>query len=504
MSTSSKANQRPAPDDTIGDEHSRSRDLETRLKTMTAERDEAVLRAERTEQQLKGLNQELEEVKQGASLKTQLLRANAAAAQISDLQTRLKEAIARADDAEKRAVALKKEKESAEGMVETMIEEHGALAEDRKRLEKENGELKAWISGLLVKKSSQLLSVPDSDAEEDDADERQGAGLLSHTEGKGRKSEPTTARGAEPPSHAAKIPASNHRRRRRPSPIPPPPESESDLEFGEVDTTEVAARSDRERTKRGRLDPNRGVRSHQSGNVRTATAAFRRRRGPSVTPPPQGDQSDFDFDLPTDADENPRLNFRAQPVPRSAWRSVREQMDDEENGIEIAVSSSRQTSKRRRFAATEGDRLDRSRHTTATASAPKRRRRPSPTPESQSDSEPELPFDIDEVQRPGYTAQPIPRSVWKAVRKQMAVWDEKRPEWRTQEEKLVCASCYTRKKSSEFSDGQENACSHCKKQGNVCVVVCGGKLRLLPVKGAEAMGEESEAYWKAAVPEKKT
>lgn len=507
MSTASKANaHRAPPDDAVNDQPSQGGGkLETPLSQIKRERDTAIERAKEFEQQLKAMKQELEKLKHDASLKAQLSGAKAFAAENAKLQTRLKEAIARANDAEKRAVILEKEKESAQDTVETMIDEHGALVEEREQLGKENGELKAWISGLLVKKSSQLLSVPDSDVGEDEVDGREGAVLSSHMDAKKRRSEATTARGAERPSHTAQTPASTHRRRRRSSPIPPPPESESDLDFGEVETTEVAARSDRERTKRRRLDLTRTVRSDGSGNMGIAKPASRRRGGPSVTPPPQGDLSDFDFDLPTDADENPRPNFRAQPVPRSAWRSVREETEDNENGIEIAVSSSRKTSKRRRFAATERGRNDHSRNTIAMASAPRRRRRLSPTPESLSDSESELPFNIDEVRRPGFTAQPIPRSIWKAVRKQMAVWDERRPEWRTrtQEEKLVCASSYTRKKSSEFPDGQENACSHCKKQGNICVVVCGGRKRLLPVKGAEAMGEESEEYWRTAVPEKK-
>jgi hypothetical protein len=441
MSTSSKANKRLAPDNAADDQQPRGSDLEARLDKTTKERDDAVLRAEHAEQQLKDLTKEMAKMKDDASFKAQLSRAKAAAVEVSDLQTRLKEAIARAEGAETIADILRQKKESAEGMVETTVEEHSALVEERNQLEKENIELKTQVSRLRTKKSVELLSVPDSDAADEEVDRAEAAASSSHRGGKRRRSEATRAHRADP-SHIAKTTASASRRRRRSSPALPPQES----------------------------------------------------------------QSDFEFDLSSGRDEARRLNFTAQPNARSAWRSVGEQTEDEDSEIEIAVSSSRKNGKRRGFAATETDRLDHSRNAKATASAIRRRRRPSPTPspqENQSDSELELPLDIDEVRRPGFMAQPIPRPVWRVVRGQMVIWDQKRPEWRVQEEKLVCASSYTRKRSSEFSDGPDHACSHCKKHGNVCVVVCGGRIRLLPVKGAEAMGEESEGYWKAAVPERK-
>jgi len=402
------------------------------------ESDTAIARAEQLERRLEDLDQQLNNIKNDTSFKAQLSRAKAAAVETSDLQTRLNQAVARAEQAEKIADTLRQEKESAQDMIETMVEEHGALLEKRNQLGKENTELKTRISGLLNKKSTGLLSVPDSDATDDEVDMTEAATSSSQKSGKRRKSEAIKAHRADP-SRTAKITASASRRQRR----------------------------------------------------------------SSTTPPPQGPQSDFESDLPSRRDKARRFNLMAQPNPKSAWRSAREQTEDEDSEIEILVPSSRKNGKRRRLEAARADSSDHSRNPKATASASRRRRRPSSTPESQSDSEPELPFDIDEVQMPGYTAQPIPRSVWRVVRGQMAIWDQKRPEWRVQEEKLVCASSYTRKRSSEFSDGPDHACSHCKKHGNVCVVVCGGRIRLLPVKGAEAMGEESEGYWKAAAPERK-
>jgi len=401
----------------------------------------AIARAEQLERGLEDLNKQLNSMKNDASFKAQLSRAKAAAVETSDLQTRLNQAVARAEQAEKIAGTLRQEKESAQDMIETMVEEHGALLEKRNQLRKENTELKTRISGLLNKISTGQLSVPDSDATDNEADMTEAAASSSQKSGKRRKSEATKAHRADP-SRTAKITASSSRRQRR----------------------------------------------------------------SSTTPPPQGPQSGFEFDLPSGRDGARRFDLMAQPNPKSAWRSAREQTEDEDSEIEIPVPSSRKNGKRRRLEAARADSSDQSRNPKATASASRRRRRPSPTPspqESQSDSELELPLDIDEVRRPGFTAQPIPRSVWRVVRGQMAIWDQKRPEWRVQEEKLVCASSYTRKRSSEFSDGPDHACSHCKKHGNVCVVVCGGMIRLLPVKGAEAMGEESEGYWKAVVSERK-
>ncbi len=195
-----------------------------------------------------------------ATFKSQLWKAKTNAAETSRLQTRLKEAITRADDAEKRVITLEEAKRSGEEMLETMVEEHGALVEERQQLERENAELETRISGLLVKKSSELLCVPDSDGGGNEVDEREGVALSSHRGGKKRGFEATKDDGAELPRTA-----------------------------------------------------------------KTQASASRRRRRPSVTPPPQDHQSDFDFDLPSDGDEDPRLGFTAQPVPRSARRSVREQ-----------------------------------------------------------------------------------------------------------------------------------------------------------------------------------
>lgn len=161
MSTSSKANKRLAPDNAADDQQPQGSDLEARLDKTTKERDDAVLRAEHAEQQLKDLTKEMAKMKDDASFKAQLSRAKAAAVEVSDLQTRLKEAIARAEGAETIADILRQKKESAEGMVETTVEEHSALVEERNQLEKENIELKTQVSRLRTKKSVELLSVPD-------------------------------------------------------------------------------------------------------------------------------------------------------------------------------------------------------------------------------------------------------------------------------------------------------------------------------------------------------
>jgi len=365
---------RTAPSDAAGNQASGGHGIGAQLTRVVQERDDAILRAEEAERQLNVLGSEMARMKEAAETS-------------SNLQARLNQALIRAEGVEKTAGTLRQEKESAEGMVETMIEEaaeHGDLLEERNRLRQENTELKTRISGLSMRKSDGLFSVPDSNAGDDEVDRTEAAALVNSERAKRRRSEATKAHSPDP-SRKAKP---------------------------------------------------------------TASMAKRPRRRQRSTPPPQESQSDSELELLTDGNQ-----------------------------------------------------------AKATASTSRRRRKPSPSPspqESQLDSELELPFDIHEASRPGYTAQPIPKSVWKTIRRQMAIWDEKRPEWQTQQDKLVRAAAYARKKSAEFLDGQENACSHCKKHGNVCVVVCGGRMRLLPVKGTEAMGQESEGYWKAEVLERKT
>ena len=110
-------------------------------------------------------------------------------------------------------------------------------------------------------------------------------------------------------------------------------------------------------------------------------------------------------------------------------------------------------------------------------------------------------WSIADLRDPEYVPDPpLPVSVLARLRARIAIWDHRRNEWtKPSSDKQRCAQTVTRKKGSEWPNGEGYKCKHCSKTSNLCAVVDDeGNLTLLPVlraQRAQAPGQDDPRYW---------